>query len=216
MDKEGLYEQISNAIIDLNKEKALELARRAIKEDLNLLEVIEKGYARGIQKIGDLWEEGSYFLPELMLGGKIVQEVLEVLMPHLKSGDTKFSAGKVIIATIQGDIHSIGKTIVGTILSANGFEVYDLGADVPAERIVNEAIKRDVDLIGVSALLTTTMVGQKDVIQILKDKGVRDKFKVIFGGAPVSQSWVNEAGADGYADNAIEAVKLVKNLLGTK
>lgn len=214
MSQEIIYENISKAITDLDRARSLQLAREAIDKKLNLLEVVEKGYAKGIQKIGDLWEEGEYFLPELMLGGKIVQEVLEILLPHLKSGGKEFSSsGRVVIATIKGDIHSIGKTIVGTMLSANGFEVYDLGADVPAEVIVDEAIKREADIIGVSALLTTTMVGQKKVIEILNEKGLREKVKVIFGGAPVNQSWVDEAGADGYADNAIEAVRLVKKLM---
>ncbi|MEJ2249113.1 MAG: corrinoid protein [Candidatus Lokiarchaeota archaeon] len=216
MSVEKIYEKISKSITDLDEEKALELARTAIEKNFNLLEIIEKGYGKGIQKIGDLWEEGEYFLPELMLGGKIVQKVLEILIPHLEDKNKKLSAGKIVIATIKGDIHSIGKTIVGTMLSANGFEVFDLGADVPAEVIVEEAIKRDADIIGVSALLTTTMVGQKEVINKLKEKGLRDKFKVILGGAPVNQSWVENADADGYADNANEAVKLVKSLIGKK
>ncbi|MFX0059550.1 MAG: B12-binding domain-containing protein, partial [Candidatus Heimdallarchaeota archaeon] len=114
---------------------------------------------------------------------------------------------------IEGDIHSIGKTIVGTMLKAYGFEVYDLGVDVRPEVIIQEAIKKDVDIIAVSALLTTTMVKQKRVVELLKDKKIRDKFKVILGGAPVTERWVEECGADGYAENAIIAVKVVKTLI---
>jgi methylmalonyl-CoA mutase cobalamin-binding domain/chain len=148
----------------------------------------------------------------LMLGGKIMQEALEILLPKLKT-DSKSALGKIVIATIEGDIHSIGKTIVGTMLSANGFDVLDLGADVPAEKIVDKAVDFDADIIGVSALLTTTMTGQKQVIDILNERNLRNKFKVILGGAPISESWTRECGADGYAANAIEAVKLVKKIL---
>lgn len=214
MSNEKFYNEISDAIVNLNKESALNLANRAISEKMDLLEVVEKGFGEGIRKIGDLWDEGEMFLPELMLGGNIMQDAMKILIPHLKEQSTKLSLGTVVIATIEGDIHSIGKTIVGTMLSANGFEVHDLGADVPAEKIVEEAIKYNADFIGVSALLTTTMTGQKKVIDILLEKNLRDKFKVILGGAPVSRSWVEECGADGYADNAVSAVDLIKNLVG--
>ena len=207
------YNEISEAIVNLNKEEALKLAQRAVSENMNLLEVIEKGYGDGIRRIGDLWEDGDFFLPELMLGGTIMQESLAVLLPYLKEHGDNLSSGTVVIATIEGDIHSIGKTIVATMLSANGYEVYDLGADIPAEKIIETAIEKKADVIGISALLTTTMFGQKKVIEMLESKGIRQNFKVILGGAPVTNSWVEESGADGYADNAIEAVKLVKELI---
>jgi corrinoid protein of di/trimethylamine methyltransferase len=211
MSNEKLLNEISDAIINLDKEKALILASRAIDENIDLLEVVEKGFGEGIRKIGDLWDEGEIFLPELMLGGNIMQEAMKILMPHFKEQSQKISLGTVVIATIEGDIHSIGKTIVATMLSANGFNVHDLGADVPAEKIVDEALKSDANFIGISALLTTTMTGQKKVIDILNEKKIRDKFKVILGGAPVSKSWVEECGADGYADNAVSAVEIFKN-----
>ena len=213
MSLNDINEEISEAIVNLDKEKAIELAKKAISENLNLVDVIEKGFGDGLKRIGDLWNEGEFFLPELMVGGNIMQDALNILMPHLKQKGETFSKGKVVIATIEGDIHSIGKTIVGTMLSANGFEVYDLGADVPADKIINEAIEKDADIIGVSALLTSTMIGQKRVIDILKEKNLRDKFKVILGGAPVTQSWTNDCGADGYAPSAIEAINLVKSLI---
>jgi trimethylamine corrinoid protein len=211
--QEQFYKEISDAIVNLEKEKAIELAKSAVRENMNLLEVIEKGYGDGIRRIGDLWEEGDFFLPELMLGGTIMQDSMDVLLPKLKSGGENISLGTVVIATIEGDIHSIGKTIVGTMLSANGFEVYDLGADVPAEHIIEIAIEKSADVIGVSALLTTTMFGQKKIIEILEEKGIRNKFKVIIGGAPVTKSWTEECQADGFASSAIEAVRLVKELL---
>jgi len=213
VSQESFYKEISEAIVSLDRDKAISFANKAIEENMNLLEVVEKGFGAGIRRIGDLWEEGDFFLPELMLGGSIVQESMEILLPYLKANREDVISGKVVIATIEGDIHSIGKTIVATMLSANGFEVYDLGADVSAEKIINTALEKNANIIGVSALLTTTMIGQKKLIEILEDKGIRDKFKVILGGAPVTKNWVNECQADGYADNAIEAVKLFKNLM---
>lgn len=207
------FEEIIDSIVKLDENKALEYANKAINENINLLEVIERGYAAGIRKVGELWEEGDYFLPELMTGAQILQSSLDLLIPHLQKGEEKISLGTVVIATIEGDIHSIGKTIVGTMLKAYGFEVHDLGADVPAEKIVEEAIEKEADIIGVSALLTTTMIGQKRIIEILKERNISNKFKVILGGAPVTHAWVKECSADGFAENAIEAVRLVKSLL---
>lgn len=213
MTQEQFFKEISDAIVNLEKEKAIEFAHRAVNGNMNLLEVIEKGYGDGIRRIGDLWEEGEFFLPELMLGGNIMQESMDVILPKLKNSGEKISSGTVVIATIEGDIHSIGKTIVGTMLSAHGFDVYDLGADVPAEKIIDTAIEKNADVIGVSALLTTTMFGQKKIVEILDKKGIRNKFKVIIGGAPVTKSWTEECKADGFASSAVGAVKLVKELL---
>ncbi|MFX1494157.1 MAG: B12-binding domain-containing protein [Promethearchaeota archaeon] len=213
MSLESFYKEISEAIVSLDRDKAISLAKKAIEDNMNLLGVVEKGFGAGIRRIGDLWEEGEFFLPELMLGGNIVQESMELLLPYLKANNGDIMSGRIVMATIEGDIHSIGKTIVATMLSANGFEVYDLGADVSAEKIINTALEKNANIIGVSALLTTTMIGQKKLIEILEQRGIRDKFKVILGGAPVTQNWVNECQADGYADNAIEAVKLIKNLI---
>ncbi|MFX1552878.1 MAG: B12-binding domain-containing protein [Promethearchaeota archaeon] len=213
MSKEEVYEEISSAIVNLDEEKALEYANKAIKESMNLLDVIENGFAAGIRKVGELWEDGEYFLPELMRGAQIMQNCLDLLIPHLQDTSNKISRGTVVMATIEGDIHSIGKTIVATMLRAYGYEVYDLGADVPVETIIAKAIEKDANIIGVSALLTTTMIGQKKVIDHLKEKKMADRFKVILGGAPVTSKWVEECNADGFAENAIEAVKLVKSLI---
>ncbi|MHA1242880.1 MAG: cobalamin B12-binding domain-containing protein [Promethearchaeota archaeon] len=213
MAQEQFYGEISDAIVNLDKEKAIELANRAVAEKMNLLEVVEKGYGDGIRRIGDLWEEGEFFLPELMLGGTIMQESMDILLPSLKESGASASLGVVVLATIEGDIHSIGKTIVGTMLSANGFDVYDLGADVPAEKIIETAVEKKADIIGVSALLTTTMFGQKKIIDILEEKGIRNNFKVIIGGAPVTKEWTEQCNADGFAGSAVGAVKLVKKLL---
>lgn len=205
---------MAESIVNLDEEKAVELVNKAIHDRMNLMEVIEKGYAAGIREVGELWEEGEFFLPELMRGAQIMQKCLDLLMPHLQKGAEKISLGTVVMATIEGDIHSIGKTIVSTMLRAYGFDVIDLGADVPIERIIDAAIEKSADVIGVSALLTTTMFGQKKLIEALKERNMLNKFKVILGGAPVTSSWVSECNADGFAENAIDAVKLVRSLIG--
>ena len=181
MSNENFYNEISNAIVNLDEEKAIKYANNAINENLNLLEVIENGFAAGIRTIGELWEDGEYFLPELMRGAQIMQNCLDLLIPHLQSGSEKLSHGTIVIATIEGDIHSIGKTIVATMLRAYGYEVFDLGADVPIDQIVEVAIEKNADIIGVSALLTTTMTGQKKVIELLKKyyPNTRMKEKII-------------------------------------
>jgi len=213
VSNEEFYNSITKAIVNLDEEKAIDYANMAVKEKMNLLEVIEKGFAAGIRKVGELWEEGEFFLPELMRGAQIMQNCLDLIIPYLQDASEKVSRGKVFIATIEGDIHSIGKTIVATMLRAYGYDVYDLGADVPAEKIIEEAVKRNADIIGVSALLTTTMFGQKKVIELLEEKNLVNKFKVILGGAPVTSKWVEECNADGFAENAVDAVRLVKSLL---
>jgi trimethylamine corrinoid protein len=209
------FKDTAESIVSLDQEKAIELAQQAVDEDLNLLEVVEKGFGEGIRKVGNLWDEGEFFLPELMRGAQIMQEAIDILTPKLReSGQTRQTRGTVIMATIEGDIHSIGKTIVGTILRANGFDVIDLGVDIKAEKIVEEAINHDASLIGVSTLLTTTMVNQKKVLDLLKEKNLRSKIKVMLGGAPVTAKWaLEECQADGFADNAVEAAKIAKTLL---
>ena len=213
VDLDTFYREIADAIVNLD-DKAVEMANKAIENDLDLLTVIEKGYASGIRKVGQLFDEGEYYLPEMMIAAKIMQNSVAILTPKLKENSQRKFLGTVVMATIEGDLHSIGKDIVGIMLRANGFDVYDIGADVKVDTIIEEAEKRNANVIGVSALLTTTMQGQKTIVEKLKEKNIRDKYKVIIGGAPVTQKWTEECGADGYAGSAIEAVTLVKELLG--
>ena len=217
MNNSAIYTEMAEAIVNLDKDKALLLAKRAIDEKMNLLDVIEKGFGEGIRKVGELWDEGEFFLPELMAGAQIMQGAVDHITPHLQIAGSEFqSSGKIVLATIEGDIHSIGKTIVGTMLRANGFEVIDLGTDVKAEKIVEKAISVGADIVGVSTLLTTTMQNQKKVVEILDEKNFRANIKIMLGGAPVTNNWVEECGADGYAENAVEAVKLAKLLMSKK
>ncbi len=215
MKKEDLLSRMEKAIIEGDKAESAALAGEAIKAKLDLNEVIEKGYVPGIQKVGDLWENGDYFLPELITSAECMKAAMAVLQPELDKAKIKTkSKGKVVIGTVEGDIHDIGKNLVASMLSANGFEVVDLGADVKLETFVRKAEETKADFICLSALLTTTMLGQKKVIEMLKEKNLRGKFKVLVGGAPASQKWADDIGADGYAENAMLAVKVTKRLAG--
>jgi len=215
MSKEELLTRMEKAIVEGNKDEAEALAKQAIKEKIDLTEVIEKGYVPGIQKVGDLWEKGEYFLPELITSAECMKAAMKVLQPELeKANITKKSQGKVVIGTVEGDIHDIGKNLVSSMLSANDFEVIDLGADVKLEKFIEKAEGLNADFLCLSALLTTTMLGQKKVIEILKEKNLTGRFKVLVGGAPVNKKWADDIGADGYAENAMVAVRVAKKLVG--
>ncbi len=214
MEKEKIFAQMNQAIIDGNEEEAVRLARQALELKLDPSEVIEKGYVPGIQKVGELWEKGEYFLPELITSSEAMKAALAILEPELKSREKSLGVkGKIVIGTVEGDIHDIGKNIVASMLQASGFEVYDLGADVKLEKFIDKAEEVGADIIGLSALLTTTMIGQKKFIDLLIQRQLRDRYLVIVGGAPVNSDWATKIGADGYAENAVAAVYLVQELL---
>jgi trimethylamine corrinoid protein len=214
MNKEELFSKMEKAIVEGNRQESLRWAQEAVKAKLDLNEVIEKGYSAGIQKVGDLWEKGEYFLPELITSAECMKAAMAVLKPELeKSKIETTSLGKVVIGTVEGDIHDIGKNLVASMLSANGFDVIDLGADVKLEKFIQRAEVERADLICLSALLTTTMMGQKKLIEMLREKNLSGRFKVMVGGAPVNQKWADGIGADGYAENAMTAVTVAKYLL---
>ncbi len=204
--------EYKEVIVQGNIPKAKELAQKAVTDKLDINKVID-AFSEAIREVGDLFEEGEYFLPELMRSAEAMKAAMEIFTPILAEGKGQRSFTRVVIGTIEGDIHDIGKTIVASMLSAEGFEVYDLGADVPITDFVDKAIEVDAQLICISALLTTTMMGSKRLIDLLIEKGIRDKFKVLVGGAPVTKKWTEEIGADGTAENAISAVKLAKKLI---
>jgi len=214
MSKEELLSRMKKAIIEGDKYMAENLARDAVCKHMDLNEVIEKGYIPGIQESGRLWEEGEYFLPELITSAESMKAAMGFLQPELKKAHLKTkSEGKIVIGTIEGDIHDIGKNLVASMLSAYGFEVIDMGRDVKLEKFIMKADEVDADLICLSALLTTTMLGQKKFIEMLKKKNLSERFRVMVGGAPVNQKWANDIGADGYAENAMTAVQAAKNLI---
>ena len=204
--------EYKEVIVKGNIPKAKELAEKAIAENIEINDVIDS-FSEAIREVGDLFEEGEYFLPELMRSTEAMKAAMEILTPVLSEGKEKRTFARVVIGTIEGDIHDIGKTLVASMLGAEGFEVYDLGADVPVTDFIDKAVEVDAQLICISALLTTTMVGQKRLVDLLIERGIRDKFKILVGGAPVTKKWTEEIGADGTAENAISAVKLAKKLM---
>lgn len=207
----------AKSVLEGDAEAAEKLAREALDKKYPPLEVIEKGFVKGIKEVGRLWEDGTLFLPELVMGAEAMKRAMAVLQPALgKGGARPKSHGHVVIGTIEGDIHDIGKTLVATMLSANGFEITDLGADVPVVKFVDEAEARGAGCIAISALLTTTMSGQRRVVEELKKRSLKGKVRVMVGGAPCSDEWAREIGADGYAGDAVAAVSLAQNLLGSR
>ena len=215
MSEQDILSRMEKSIVEGNKEEAEKLALEALERKMDLNRVIEKGFVTGIQKVGDLWEKGEYFLPELITSAECMKAAMIILQPELiKENITTKSMGKVVIGTVQGDIHDIGKNLVSAMLAASGFEVIDLGADVKLEEFIQKAEEEKADFICLSALLTTTMLGQRKVVEMLKERNLSDQFKVLVGGAPVNLRWAEEIGADGYAGNAISAVKKAKELIG--
>ena len=207
-----LKKECKVAVIDGNLTRVKKIVENAIKEKIEINLIIDT-FSEAVREVGDLFEEGELFLPELMRSAEAMKLTMEMLSPYLSKGRTFGHLGKIVIGTIEGDIHDIGKTLVASMLSAEGFEVYDLGTDVAIDTFIKKAQEVNADIICVSALLTTTMTGQKKLIEELKKRNLRNKFKVLVGGAPSSQKWVNEIGADGTAENAIGAVKLARKML---
>jgi corrinoid protein of di/trimethylamine methyltransferase len=215
MPNERLFEDMAKAVIDGLPDKARELAEEAIRAGIEPLEAIDLGFKPGMDVVGEGFARGDLFIPDLMMSGEAMKAAIATLEPELmKRKQERKVLGKVVIGTVQGDIHEIGKTLVATMLSANGFEVHDLGVDVSAQQFLEKVREVDADVVGLSALLTTTILNQETVILTLKEAGLRDQVKVIIGGVPASPEWAEEIGADGYAENATEAVEVVKQLVG--
>jgi corrinoid protein of di/trimethylamine methyltransferase len=212
---EGLFEAMRRSIIDGEEEVAERLALQAMAEGVAPLEAIERGFVPGVNEVGRAFGCQEMFLPDLVRAGVAMKHALRALQPAMvKAGTERPPAGRVVIGTVKGDIHEIGKNLVGTMLVANGFEVTDLGVDVPSETFVARAREVGANLVGLSALLTTTMPGQQEVIRKLQEAGLRPRVKVIVGGAPVTREWVKEIGADGFSEDALGAVRVASELVG--
>jgi corrinoid protein of di/trimethylamine methyltransferase len=209
-----ILEKISDSIVDLNRNLTIEAVEEALEKGLEPLEIIERGLSAGMRRIGDKFQRLEVFLPELILGAKIFADAMKLIEPVIsKKGIERETEGKVVMGTVKGDIHNIGKDIVVMLLKTGGFEVHDLGVDVEVSKFIEKAREMKADMIGLSSLLTSTMPIQKDLIDVLKERGERDKYLVIVGGGPVTQRWAEEIGADGYAVTAEEAVRLARDLM---
>ena len=212
---EALFQKMAASIIDGDSDAAVSLAKESITAGMDPLDAITKGFVVGVNTVGEAFGRGDAFLPELVMAGEAMKAAVATLDPEMKKrGTERKMLGKVVIATVEGDIHEIGKSLVATMLGASGFEVFDLGVDTPGDKIIGKALEVNADIIAMSALLTTTMVKQREVIEELEKEGLRSKVKVMVGGAPVTREWVSTIGADGYSEDAIGAVMLAKKLLG--
>lgn len=214
---EQLFNSMKQSIVDGEPELAKELASKALAEGIDPLEALNQGFIPGVNYVGEQFSCGEMYLPELVGAGEAMKAAIAVLEPEMtKRGMARQILGKVVIGTVEGDIHDIGKTLVATMLSASGFDVYDLGVDVPITKFIEKAREVGADIVGLSALLTTTMVKQRTIIKKLEEGGLRPKVKVLVGGAPVTRSWASEIGADGYSEDAVGAVGVAKRLMGTQ
>lgn len=214
MTENNIFQQAQEAIETGDADAAVQLAKQGLEQGIDGIELLNNGFIVGINKVGDLFGEGQLFLPELIMSATAMQGVIEIINAALEKKGKKQARGKVVIGTVEGDLHDIGKTIVVSLLRANGFEVNDLGRDVPVDRFIEEAEAFGADVIGTSALLTTTMSVQKELVEKLEEKGLKGKYRTIVGGAPVTERWAKRIGADAYAGDATDGVCKIKELLG--
>ncbi len=209
----NVIERLRASIINLDEEEAKKATEEILSKGIDVKIAIEEGITKAAKIIGDKFERGEYFLGELLVAADIITENMNMMLSALPEG-VKEKLGKVVIATVYGDIHDIGKNLLAQLLKIYGFEVYDLGRDVPSMKIVEKALEVNADIIALSSLMTTTMPAQKEVIDILKELKVRDRFKVIIGGGSTSPEWAKEIGADGWGETAWDGVKLAMKFVG--
>ena len=210
-----LLKDLSDAVVDMDEDKAKETSQRVLDEDLNAYDAIMNGLAAGMVIVGELYDKHEYFVPELLMCADALYAGLDILKPHIKPEDLGESAkGQVVIGTVQGDVHDIGKNIIKMMFEVAGFTVHDLGRDVPLEKFVEEQMRTDSDIVALSAMMTTTMMGMKKVVEMIKEKN--PDVAIMLGGAPVTKDVTKLFGADGYADsagNAVqEAIKMISRL----
>lgn len=211
--KEEIFDSLKKALFEYREIDAKKMVEESIKQDINPIETIDV-LVQAISKIGEKFGKGELFLPDLMLAAKTMQATMPILEDELrKKGLKRESLGRVVIGTVYGDLHSIGKNMVATLLNSAGFEVIDLGVNVTSDRFIEEVKKNMPDILAMSSLLTTTVTEQQKVIKYLIEKGLRDKVKIIVGGGPVTEEFAKEIGADGYEPTAVLAVDLAKRLL---
>ncbi|HDK7173777.1 TPA: corrinoid protein [Clostridium botulinum] len=212
---EELIKKLSESVVEMEEEETVELAKECIEKDISAYEAIDKGLANGMNRAGELYEEGEYYIPELLMCSDAMYSGLEILKPHLKKNDLG-KKHKIVIGVIQGDTHDIGKNLVKIMMETEGFEVVDLGRDVPPRDFVDKAKEIEADIICMSTLMTTTMDGMEEVIKLLKEEGIREKVTVMIGGGPISQNFADKIGADVYTTDASKAAKYAKKIIAEK
>lgn len=217
MDKKEVLENLATAVIEGNKDMARENAQNALTAGIDPLEAVDQGLSKGMGVVGAQFESGDSFLPELLMAADTFSAAMEIIEPAIEARKQQVrKEGTVLLATVKGDLHNIGKNIVGTVMETNGFEVVDIGIDQSTLNIIEAADKNKVEIIALSSLMTTTMPNQKELIEVLKEMGIRDRYFVLVGGGPVSKKWADDIGADGYGDTAIDAVNISRSLLNAR
>jgi len=217
MKKGQILNNLATAIIEGDQDLASENAQQALDTRMDPLEAVDEGLSKGMDVVGGRFESGEAYLPDLLMATEAFNVAMEILRPEIEAQKKQVAKkGTVLVGTVKGDMHNIGKNIVATVLETSGFEVVDIGVDNPSLKLVEEAQKARADVIALSSLMTTTMPAQREVIEILNEMNLREKFAVIVGGGPVTQAWADEIGADGYGASAIQAVGLIKTLLNSK
>ncbi|WP_434303108.1 corrinoid protein [Clostridium botulinum] len=212
---EELIKKLSESVVEMEEEETVELAKECIEKNISAYEAIDKGLANGMNRAGELYEEGEYYIPELLMCSDAMYSGLEILKPHLNKNDLG-KKHKIVIGVIQGDTHDIGKNLVKIMMETEGFEVVDLGRDVPPRDFVDKAKEIEADIICMSTLMTTTMDGMEEVIKLLKEEGIREKVTVMIGGGPISQNFADKIGADVYTTDASKAAKYAKKIVAEK
>jgi 5-methyltetrahydrofolate--homocysteine methyltransferase len=210
---EKYLEQISQAVVEGDRDSAVEYVQVALDANLDASAILQEGLILAMNEVGRLFEEGEYFVPEMLISARAMKSGLELIKPLLVGGDIR-PVGKIALGTVKGDLHDIGKNLVGIMLEGSGFEIYDLGTDVSPEKFVEVIQANEIDLIGLSALLTTTMPMMKTTIQAIQNAGLRSQVKIIIGGAPITQEFADKIGADGFAPDASQATRLAVELIG--
>lgn len=213
MSKDIILKQLAECIVDFDEQSGFEAIQQGLAERINPVEMIEKGLSTGMLEVGTRFEDGEVFLPQVMMASTLMTKLVAKLQAEIPAGEKAESSGKVVLGTVEGDVHDIGKNIVKVLLQANGFEVYDLGRDAPLTSFIEKAQEVDADIVASSALMTGTMQFQATIEQMLKDAGIRDKVKTMVGGAPCTEHWAAKIGADAYAENASEAVLKARALM---
>jgi corrinoid protein of di/trimethylamine methyltransferase len=213
MGKKEFIQEAYDALLASDKAKAVDVANRAIAAGVPPDELMQEGFVKGIRALGEQFDLGEVYLPELMLAAAAMEAAMAICTAALPEGKTE-TRGVIVMGTVEGDVHDIGKAVVCAYLRANGFEVHDLGRDVPPVDFIDKAIEVNADLIGASALLTATMRKQAEIIEELKERGIRGDYKVIVGGAPNTQGFADSIGADAYAKDASDGVKKIEEMLG--